>query len=266
MSNATGKYVEFLSPFVGLMEKELHANSSKGDRPAWLAMSADTCMLEVFYHVGKLQKAVRDSRGDAMQEHAADTANLCMMMLDICGALPVYNRAPQQPALGGELEPIGKIFDEKYNSVVFYRRSGDATKRYHPPGTEFVALDTAQTHVARLQADLTSANADKEAYAQNAIDLRRQLDASRTEIERLKAITCTSMGVGDGSGQLIVHGDYDSIKAAQRILWERDDLKTRAAELEGLLREMIQQHVEAGTDYTAVVGKARAALAEGAKS
>lgn len=32
------------------------------------------------------------------------------------------------------------------------------------------------------------------------------------------------MGVGDGSGQLFVHGNYDSIKAAQKIVEERDEL------------------------------------------
>lgn len=41
--------------------------------------------------------------------------------------------------------------------------------------------------------------------------------------ESLRA-TCT-MGVGDGTGNLFVHGDYDSIKAAQRIVLERDRLR-----------------------------------------
>jgi len=34
-----------------------------------------------------------------------------------------------------------------------------------------------------------------------------------------------TMGVGDGSGKLFVHGDYDSIKAAQAIVLERDRLR-----------------------------------------
>lgn len=50
------------------------------------------------------------------------------------------------------------------------------------------------------------------------------------EIKRMRGtldLPC-SMGVGDGSGQLFVHGDYESIKAAQAIVFERDAL---AAEL-----------------------------------
>lgn len=33
------------------------------------------------------------------------------------------------------------------------------------------------------------------------------------------------LGVGDGSGKLYVHGDIDSIMAAQAIIFERDQLK-----------------------------------------
>ncbi|UXJ54850.1 hypothetical protein [Pseudomonas citronellolis] len=42
---------------------------------------------------------------------------------------------------------------------------------------------------------------------------------------------CT-MGVGSGDGQLFVHGDHASIKAAQKIVLERDAAQTRMAELE----------------------------------
>lgn len=81
------KYDETLMPFVALMRKELHSNAGKGDRHGWLAMPAEICLLEIFYHLGKLQKAVKKSDGDGMMEYAADVANMCMMLLDICGAL-----------------------------------------------------------------------------------------------------------------------------------------------------------------------------------
>jgi len=42
---------------------------------------------------------------------------------------------------------------------------------------------------------------------------------------------CT-MGVGSGDGQLFVHGDHASIKAAQKIVLERDAAQARVAELE----------------------------------
>lgn len=54
------------------------------------------------------------------------------------------------------------------------------------------------------------------------------------ENERLQAKTRTTMGVGSGDGQLFVHGDYDSIKAAQAIVLERDQLK---AENEALRKD-----------------------------
>lgn len=81
------KYDEVLQPFVALMEKELHANAGKGDRPGWLSMSSDTCLLEIIYHFGKLQKSVKNGDGDGIREYAADVANMSMMLVDICGVL-----------------------------------------------------------------------------------------------------------------------------------------------------------------------------------
>lgn len=81
------KYDDTLLPFLALMRKELHANAGKGDRPGWLAMSRDQGMLEIYYHASKLQKAVRDGNGAGTREYAADVANMCMMLLDICGGL-----------------------------------------------------------------------------------------------------------------------------------------------------------------------------------
>lgn len=44
-------------------------------------------------------------------------------------------------------------------------------------------------------------------------------------IVELESKTSTAMGVGCGSGNLFVYGDYDSIKAAQKIVIERDQLR-----------------------------------------
>ena len=88
-----GKYDEVLTPFVRLMEKELHANASKGDRPGWLSMSPDQVMLEIYYHASKLQKTLRDDDLAGVTEHSADVANMAMMALDVCGGF----NAAQQP-------------------------------------------------------------------------------------------------------------------------------------------------------------------------
>lgn len=89
------KYDDVLLPFLGMMRAELHANSGKGDRPVWLAMDVKTALLEVFYHMGKLQKAVRDNDSDEIREHSADVAIMSMMLADICGVLPTETSTEQ---------------------------------------------------------------------------------------------------------------------------------------------------------------------------
>lgn len=91
-----GKYGDVLRPFVSMMEAELHANSGKGDRQAWLQMDGNTALLEIYYHAGKLQKAVKQGNGDHIGEYAADIANLAMMLADLCGALDLRSNQPAQ--------------------------------------------------------------------------------------------------------------------------------------------------------------------------
>jgi hypothetical protein len=100
------KYDDTLMPFVALMRKELHANADKGDRPGWLSMSADTCLLEIIYHFGKLQASVKRGDGDGMAEYGADVANMCMMLLDICGVINLVQHT-EQPA------PVAAVMPER---------------------------------------------------------------------------------------------------------------------------------------------------------
>ena len=95
------KYDDVLLPFLSLMRRELHANSGKGDRQGWLSMDANTALLEVYYHLSKLQKAVRDNEGLGIQEYAADVANMAMMVLDVCGGIPAPEAPAQLDSLGG---------------------------------------------------------------------------------------------------------------------------------------------------------------------
>jgi hypothetical protein len=96
------KYDDVLMPFLALMRKELHANCGKGDRPGWLAMDANAALLEVYYHLAKLQKAVRNNDGPGIQEYSADVANMAMMVLDICGGLALVDIAQVPEAACGE--------------------------------------------------------------------------------------------------------------------------------------------------------------------
>jgi len=89
------KYAEVLRPFMALMEKELHANSHKGDREGWLQMTEEQALGEIEYHVSKLSKAMTDMNSDGVREYAADVANLCMMLLDIGGQLKTATKSGQ---------------------------------------------------------------------------------------------------------------------------------------------------------------------------
>ncbi|MCV0108797.1 hypothetical protein KUC42_08495 [Pseudomonas aeruginosa] len=82
-----GKYDDVLLPFLKLMEHELHANAGKGDRPSWLQMDRKTALLEIYYHLGKLQKATKDNDAAGIVEYAADVSNMSMMLVDVCGLL-----------------------------------------------------------------------------------------------------------------------------------------------------------------------------------
>ncbi len=82
-----GKYDDVLLPFLKSMEHELHANTGKGDRPGWLQMDRKTALLEIYYHLGKLQKATKGNDTAGIVEYAADVANMSMMLVDVCGLL-----------------------------------------------------------------------------------------------------------------------------------------------------------------------------------
>lgn len=59
--------------------------------------------------------------------------------------------------------------------------------------------------------------------------LTKELDAVRAERDELELKTGVCMGVGTGAGNLFVYGDYESIKAAQAIVLERDQLRSDLA-------------------------------------
>lgn len=102
---APQKYDDVLLPFLSMMRAELHANAGKGDRPGWLAMDVKTALLEIFYHIGKLQKAAKKGDRDGIREYSADVANMSMMLADICGVLPEHQvQAAPQPEQSG-LDP-----------------------------------------------------------------------------------------------------------------------------------------------------------------
>lgn len=80
-------YDDTLLPFLGMMRKELNANSGKGDRDGWLRMTPEQALDEIEHHHAKLIVPVMNRDREAIREHAADVANCAMMLLDVCGVL-----------------------------------------------------------------------------------------------------------------------------------------------------------------------------------
>jgi len=67
-------------------------------------------------------------------------------------------------------------------------------------------------------------------YSQEYVSaLLAELEAKDKRIAELEAKTAMTMGVGSGNGNLFVHGDYDSIKAAQAIVLENESLRAKLA-------------------------------------
>ena len=75
--------------------------------------------------------------------------------------------------------------------------------------------------------------------------LKAENGALRAEVERLRSMTAMTMGVGSGDGNLFVHGDYESIKAAQAIVLERSALRAEVERDKALLRQALMALEEA---------------------
>ncbi|HGE8301215.1 TPA: hypothetical protein ACGD5C_001531 [Serratia marcescens] len=74
--------------------------------------------------------------------------------------------------------------------------------------------------------------------------LDEELAKAEKRIAELEAKTAMTMGVGSGNGNLFVHGDYDSIKAAQVIVLENESLRAKLATPVRLLGEMLPHEWE----------------------
>lgn len=60
-------------------------------------------------------------------------------------------------------------------------------------------------------------------------------EALQAECDALLDKTSMSLGVGDGTGNLFVYGDYDSIKRVQALIFECEKLRRSVTHLEKLL-------------------------------
>ncbi|MBP6908540.1 MAG: hypothetical protein KBB75_01820 [Candidatus Pacebacteria bacterium] len=80
-------YKEITTLFQKEMIKQLSDNKRKGDRAGWLSCEPMQLVLEIYYHTGKLQEAVKNNKKELIREYTADVANIAMMVLDKSGGL-----------------------------------------------------------------------------------------------------------------------------------------------------------------------------------
>lgn len=101
------------------------------------------------------------------------------------------------------------------------------------------ALAWATRHYQTVEQQRDAALANVDALAVQVLKLGGTISFAHHRTER-PTHECT-MGVGGGDGNLFVHGDHASIKAAQKIVMERDAAQARVAELETKLAELERQ-------------------------
>lgn len=102
--------------FAALMLTELDANSRKGDKAGWMSADPEALLHDITWHWAKLAMAFRERKHHlgscrdpqacsdhprdwltveaAIQEHAADVANMSLMFLDRLGLLSPTQGAP----------------------------------------------------------------------------------------------------------------------------------------------------------------------------
>lgn len=73
-----------LEVFTLAMQHELDVNAFKG---SWKDHDLDSLMVDLVYHVAKLQVAVREKYQRGVMELAADVGNCAMFVADVVGAL-----------------------------------------------------------------------------------------------------------------------------------------------------------------------------------
>ncbi|MGP1191372.1 hypothetical protein ACJ8JY_03535 [Serratia sp. CY54039] len=83
--------------------------------------------------------------------------------------------------------------------------------------------EDAEKRIAELEGQLQSG------FTPEALAQEERAENAEQRVAELEAKTAMTMGVGSGNGNLFVHGDYDSIKAAQAIVLENESLRAKLA-------------------------------------
>lgn len=126
--------------------------------------------------------------------------------------------------------------DERGNLCTNRNKERGLESRYRQDYEKYTTPFYSQEYVSALLAELErykqyakERDAENKSLALTAGRLRVELEAKDNRITELEAKTAMTMGVGSGNGNLFVHGDYDSIKAAQAIVLENESLRAKLA-------------------------------------
>jgi len=82
--------------FAQEMQRELDANSRKGEPGSWKYVDPDILWNDLMYHAAKMIYAMKHGEGERVDEFAADVANMAMMTRDAW-----HHRHPKATREGG---------------------------------------------------------------------------------------------------------------------------------------------------------------------
>jgi hypothetical protein len=122
-------------------------------------------------------------------------------------------------------------------------------------------LKTALSYRSRC---LTCETQRADANADENDELRTQLsdyEALQAECDALRAKSGLSLGVGDGTGNLFVHGDYDSIKCVQELIFKYEKLCKDVEVLVEALEAVVVYDESVDDNYEDTIKGVRVALA-----
>lgn len=213
--------------------------SLDGQEPDWVRESfdggrIDWCPAGEGIYINTLEGRMKANIGDMLIEGVKGELYGCRADIFAATYEPVETTLAAHPAITHcdrrrrthmtaeiELLPLPEGYD-KYNPPRLYDG-----QMFHEGQMRAYARANSARAIAPLQAEI-------EALRETLATLEAENERLRAEVERLRSMTAVTMGVGSGDGNLFVHGDWESIKAAQAIVLEQGALR---AEVERLRRK-----------------------------
>ncbi|MEN4247956.1 hypothetical protein P9A06_25565 [Serratia marcescens] len=116
-------------------------------------------------------------------------------------------------------EETMKLYSQEYVSALQH----ESAVNWEASASINVENQELKKRIAELEGQLQSG------FTPEALAQEERAENAEQRVAELEAKTAMTMGVGSGNGNLFVHGDYDSIKAAQAIVLENESLRAKLA-------------------------------------